>query len=213
MREIFEAELNQLGSDLVELSSLVAIAMKKAGTALLEQDRTVAEAVIDGDKEINELESEIGERCILLLAQQAPVAGDLRSVVIGIRISATLERMGDLAQHIAVVGRGRYPASAVPDVLHEKFVELNAAANVVAQQTTQLLVERGLTSTEEIERQDDILDRLQREIMAQILEHGEDFSTQEIIDATLLARYYERFGDHGVSVAERILYLVTGDFN
>ena len=117
MREIFEAELKQVGDDLAEMSRLVESAISRAGTALLTADLQLAQSVIASDHAIDALERELDERCVLLLAQQQPVATDLRVVVSALRMSATLERMGDLARHVAQVARGRYPAHAIHPLL------------------------------------------------------------------------------------------------
>lgn len=213
MRQIFETELNQLGEDLVNLSALVHQAVQDAGTALLTKDRELAQEVIVADDAIDALERDIDERCILLLAQQAPVASDLRQVVTGLRISASLERMGDLARHIAEIARGRYPSLAFPDELTDIFTQMHSAATAVAAQTTRLLTESDITSSTEVEQEDDRLDELHREALAVLLSIQPAPSSQQVIDATLLARYFERFGDHAVSVARRIVFLVTGDFD
>src|ERR1035437_5996697 len=117
MREIFEAELHSLGEDLTTMSRRVEGAINSAGIALLTRDLRVAESVIAEDLAIDALERDLDERCILLLAQQQPVATDLRIVVSALQMSATLERMGDLARHIAQIARGRYPSAAVPQAL------------------------------------------------------------------------------------------------
>lgn len=109
MREIFDAELKQLGDDLVAMSRRVEHAITAAGEALLHQDLSLAEQVIADDLAIDALERDLDERCILLLAQQQPVATDLRVVVSALRMSATLERMGDLARHVAQVAAAGTP--------------------------------------------------------------------------------------------------------
>ncbi|MCA5893058.1 phosphate signaling complex protein PhoU [Isoptericola sp. NEAU-Y5] len=212
MREIFEAELQQVGDDLIEMSRLVEAAITKAGTALLESDHQLAQTVIEADHAIDRLESELDERCVHLLAQQAPVATDLRVVISALRISATLERMGDLARHVAQVARGRYPNQAVPGPARETFVKMNDAAVHVAQQVTALLATRDVALAAEVEQDDDLLDALHQDTFAAMLTPGWPGTPQQTIDVTLLGRYYERFGDHGVSVARRITFLVTGDF-
>ncbi|MEG3614567.1 MULTISPECIES: phosphate signaling complex protein PhoU [Isoptericola] len=212
MREIFDAELKQIGDGLVEMSRLVESAITRAGAALLDGEHQLAQDVIASDHEIDRLERELDERCVHVLAQQAPVATDLRVVITALRISSTLERMGDLARHVAEVARGRYPALAVPDAARETFVEINQSAALVARRTSELLATRDVALAEEIERGDDVIDRLHQDTFAATLSPDWSGTSQETIDVTLLARYYERFGDHGVSVARRITYLVTGDF-
>jgi len=210
MRDIFDAELQQLGDDLVTLASRVERAITDAGVALLTADLALAEQVIAGDLEIDELERDLDERCVLLLAQQAPVATDLRIVVSALRMSASLERMGDLARHIAQVARGRYPRHAVPHSLSGAFAEMHDAAVRVARRLTTLLSNRDLAIAESIEQDDDLLDELHEDSFTALLGGSWTGSTQETVDVTLLGRYYERFGDHGVSVARRVVYLVTG---
>ncbi|MDQ2624945.1 MAG: phosphate signaling complex protein PhoU [Actinomycetota bacterium] len=211
MRTIFEAELTQLGDDLVAMSQLVEAAMADAGTALLTGDVALAERVIAADRAIDALELDLDERCIALLAQQQPVATDLRTVVTALRMSATLERMGDLARHIAQVTRLRYPAPAVSQPLGTAFASMHDAANRVARRTTRLLSTHDLDVAGAIERDDDLLDALLEKVFATVLAPAWEGSPQETVDATLLSRYFERFGDHGVSVARRMVYLVTGE--
>jgi len=212
MRQIFEAELKQVGDDLAEMSRLVEQAIVKAGTALLTADIELAQQVVAQDQAIDELERDLDERCVLLLAQQQPVATDLRVVVSALRISSSLERMGDLARHIAQVARGRYPRHAVSGDLEVTFAQMNDAAVRVARRVTTLLTTRDLTVAHNIERDDDLLDTLHQDTFAALLGTTWTGTPQETVDVTLLGRYYERFGDHGESVARRMLYLVTGAF-
>ncbi|WP_125776271.1 phosphate signaling complex protein PhoU [Antribacter gilvus] len=212
MREIFDAELRQVGDDLAEMSRLVESAISRAGKALLEADLQLAQEVIASDRTIDQIEASLDERCVHILAQQAPVATDLRVVVSALRMSASLERMGDLARHVAQVARGRYPAHAVVPAAQDTFAAMNEAAVRVAQRTTELLVTRDLEVAQALERDDDLLDELHQETFAKLLDPSWDGTVQEAIDVTLLGRYYERFGDHGVSVARRVTFLVTGDF-
>jgi phosphate transport system protein len=212
MREIFDAELKQLGDDLVAMSRRVEHAITAAGDALLHQDLSLAEQVIADDLAIDALERDLDERCILLLAQQQPVATDLRVVVSALRMSATLERMGDLARHVAQVARGRYPRAAIDPALTGVFTEMNEAARRVAARTTQVLTTHDLAEAEGIERDDDLLDSLHEDTFRILLGSGWKGDAQQTIDVTLVGRYYERFGDHAVSIARRVVYLVTGDF-
>jgi phosphate transport system protein len=212
MREIFEAELKQLGVDLVTMSRQVEVAIGNAGTALLTSDVALAESVIVADEAIDALERDLDERCVLMIAQQAPVATDLRVVISALRMSATLERMGDLARHVAEVARGRFPRGAVPQSLSGTFAEMHDAAVRVAARTTEVLLTRDLEEARGIERDDDLLDRLHEDTFTALLGGNWNGTPQETVDVTLLGRYYERFGDHAVSIARRVTYLVTGDF-
>ncbi|HEY3438484.1 MAG TPA: phosphate signaling complex protein PhoU [Actinotalea sp.] len=212
MRDIFTAELTALGVDLTDMSRLVESAITSAGTALLTADLPLAESVILDDHAIDARERSLDERCVQMIAQQQPVARDLRVVVSALRMSASLERMGDLARHIAAVTRLRYPAVAIPEELLPTFRDMHQSAVRVAQKVTTVLDTHDLAIAEEIERDDDLLDRLHSETFGATLGGVHQLTPQQTVDVTLCARYFERFGDHGVSVARRVVYLVTGDF-
>jgi phosphate transport system protein len=211
VRELFTRELDQVGSDLVQIADHVATAIAQASTALRTADLALAEHVIASDEAIDDLERVLDERCVEILARQAPVAGDLRLVVTALRMSASIERMGDLARHIAQIARGRYPQKAVPGVLTDTFDQMGAAATEAARSVATLLESRDVDLAARIESADDVLDALHRDTFRATLTQTDDLTSQEVVDVTLLGRYYERFGDHAVSVARRVVYLVTGD--
>jgi len=213
MREIFDAELKALGDDLEAMAVRVEHAIAAAGRALATADLALAESVIADDLAIDRLERQLDERSIHLLAQQQPVATDLRIVVSALRMSATLERMGDLARHIAEVARGRYPRQAVPPALAGTFAEMDEAARRLARRIVTLLESRDLALAESIETDDDRLDDLHGDTFTAMLGGEWAGTPQQTVDVTLMGRYYERFGDHGVSIARRIVYLVTGDLS
>lgn len=212
MREIFEAELKQVGSDLAEMSRQVEIAISNAGTALMTGDLKLAEAVIVADEAIDAYERDLDTRCVHLLAQQAPVATDLRVIVTALRISATLERMGDLARHVAEFSRRSYPNLAIPQAISGTFADMHTAATRVARQTTALIETRDLDLAKSIEADDDLLDALHEDNFTALLGGHWNGTAQQTVDTALLSRYFERFGDHAVSVARRVVFLVTGDF-
>jgi phosphate transport system protein len=211
MREIFKQEMEQLGDDLVTMAKLMATAIEKATKALETADLTLAEEVIDADRKIDEIERSLDEQGVSLLARQQPVATDLRIVVSGLRLSATIERMGDLARHVAYVARGRYPEIAATGRMREVLHQMGEQAVKVGRQVVELLESRDLNLAERIEADDEILDQLHRESFQVVLDDDEQFTRQQLVDAVLLGRYLERFGDHSVSVARRISFLVTGD--
>ena len=211
MRQIFVSELKQIGDDLVSMAELVEVAVTNAGIALTEADVALAQQVIVGDAEIDALQRILDERCVHILAQQAPVATDLRVVVSALRMSATLERMGDLARHIAEVARGRYPNLAIYGPARETFTKMVNAAAEVSREVTQLLRTRDVELAAEIQANDDILDGLHAQTFATMLSSDYSGTVQEAVDITLVGRYLERFGDHATSIARRIIFLVTGE--
>lgn len=213
MRAIFRQELEQLGDNLIEMSQLVATAVQKAAKALADADLALAEQVIDEDEQINELERTVDEMCVSLLARQQPVATDLRVVVTGLMMSTTLERMGDLARHVAYVARGRYPRTAASGDLQKLLNKMGKAATEMAKLVVSLMESRDLSEAARIETDDDHLDQLHREVFTRVLNKDNELDRQELIDIILLARFLERFGDHCVSLARRTSFLVTGDLS
>jgi len=213
VRAIFEQELEQVGDDLAQMSRLVAEAIDGASRALESADLHTAERVIEADAELDQLERDLDERCVTLLARQQPVATDLRTIVSSLRMSASIERMGDLARHIAQVTRLRFPVAVLPESIRPLFNEIAEAASKVATDVVRLLETHDLELAAAVERDDDLLDELHRKTFTTTL--GEDWTgtVSETVDVTLLARFYERFGDHAVAVARRITYLVTGDLS
>lgn len=214
MRELFRQDLEQVGDDLVTMAQLVRQAMADATTALFTQDLALAEQTIANDRRIDLLQDGLDQQCVTLLARQQPVATDLRVVVTGLRLSATLERMGDLARHVAEVARGRFPDLALPPEAVPVFHQISAAANKVARDVVDLLEGRDIALATRVLEDDDTLDRLHRETFRLMLapsSQAQDFTPQQIVDITLLGRYLERFGDHAVAVARRIMFLVTGE--
>lgn len=211
MREIFVQELGQVGDDLQQMSTLVIEAIENASTALQTADVQLAERVIKADEEIDEIERRIDAQCISLLALQQPVATDLRVVIAALRMSGTIERMGDLARHIAYVARGRFPEEAASPALRPILIEMGEAATKVAHQVGTMLQTRDLELAAGVERDDDRLDDLHKQTFPVLLDPDIEMTRQQVVDGVLLGRYLERFGDHGVSVARRISYLVTGD--
>lgn len=211
MRTLFTAEMSELADDLITMGRHVESAISRAADALLNEDVELAQAVIADDAKVDKLEQDVDERCVLLIAQQQPVGLDLRTLVTSLRISAGLERMGDLSQHIAEAARRAYPDSAVP-ASHRAIVESMAvAAKLAAAEVVELLETRDLNVAARIVSDDDTLDSLHAEAYQTLLSDAYTGSTQETLDIALLARYFERFGDHAVNVSRRIVYLVTGD--
>jgi phosphate transport system protein len=209
MRDAYHEELDAIISDLAELTNTVSNAMARATTALLDADLSLAETVIAGDSEIDAVYHDIEERALLVLARQQPVASDLRLIVTSLRMVADIERAGDLALHVAKVARRRYPVSAVPRQLRSTILEMGQVAQRLMTKCGDVISRQNVEVANELERDDDVMDDLHRRIFGLILEHQLDLETA--IDITLVGRYYERFGDHAVSIARRVVYLVTGE--
>ena len=212
MREQFQEELDAVSSTLVDMAGLVKTAMQNATTALLTADLALAEKVIADDLIIDEIQHELDAKTINLIARQSPVATDLRTLVTSLRMSADLERMGDLAHHIAKSARMRYPATAVPPELSLTIEEMVRVCVSIIEKVALVLKNRDTDRALEVEKDDDAIDSLHRKIIQTLLDTSWQHGIETAIDMTLLGRYYERCADHAVSIARRVYFLVTGTY-
>jgi len=211
MRQQFDEELKAITDQLVEMTRLVGSAMQRATTALLDADLVLAESVIAADEQVDRLNAELEEQAISTMARQAPVATDLRLIVAGLRMSADLERMGDLARHVAKIARMRYPDSAIPPEVRDTIVEMGQVAERLVIKTGAIVAGRDIEAAAELETDDDLMDRLHRSLFTTLLDDDWPYGIETAIDLTLIGRYYERYADHAVSVARRVVFLVTGE--
>lgn len=211
MREDYSQQLESITQDLVVMTELVGVAITEATSALLEDNLELAQSVIEGDGRINDLNMAVEERCFRIAALQAPVATDLRLVMGGIKMATSLERMGDLAVHIAKQVRLRYPNPSIPAELSDTFREMGDAAKKIVVAIGRVVEANDTSLADEIKTYDDTLDRLHRELFSAVLSDDWSHGVESAIDVTLLSRFYERFGDHAVTVARRVIHIVTGD--
>ncbi|MBY8342921.1 phosphate signaling complex protein PhoU [Streptomyces spinosirectus] len=211
MRAAYQQELESIGDGLVEMANVVTSAMGRATSALLDADLQLAESVISGGDKVDELQRELENRAVTVLARQQPVARDLRLVVTSLRMSADLERCGVLAQHVAKVARRRFPEQAVPRDLRRTILEMGQLAQRLMAQAAEVIVTHDVESALQLEKDDDRMDELHRMIFQHLLDEKWHHGVETAVDVTLVGRYYERFADHAVSVAKRVVYLVTGE--
>ncbi|MCM3655822.1 phosphate signaling complex protein PhoU [Agromyces mediolanus] len=212
MREVFQQELREVQDRLVEIAGLVAESIDKATRAFNESDVSLAEEVIADDHGIDQAALALDELAITILARQQPVARDLRIVVSALRISASLERMGDMSTHIAQLARYRFPDKVVPKTLRPTFAEMGRLDVEIAKKLTELLTSEDVELAEQIRNEDDKIDALHLQVFDKVL--GETWKGEAVdtVDATLASRYHERFADHAVSIAKKVQYLATGDW-
>jgi phosphate transport system protein len=191
---------------------MVTASMVKASKAVQTADLALAEEVIASDIKIDDFQHELDARIIDIIARQQPVASDLRALVTAMRMSADLERMGDLAHHIAKVARLRHPELAIPESLILPFTEMGHVAEKLSIMVAAVITTRDTEMALQIEKDDDEMDDLHKKVIATIIKDDSGLSLESAIDLTLLGRYYERYADHAVSVARRVYFLVTGTF-
>ncbi|MBV9594901.1 MAG: phosphate signaling complex protein PhoU [Actinobacteria bacterium] len=210
MRDIYHDELDDIGKTLVTMARLVGIAMERATNALLDGDLAGAESVISSDPAVDALREETERRCFEMIARQQPVATDLRVLITSLHMVQDLERMGDLALHIAKVARLRYPELAVPADIRDVISQMGEVAQSLVSKVGDVIDGRDIELAAAIEAEDDSMDALHRKLFTLLLSPNWSHGTEAAIDMTLLGRYYERYADHAVAVARRIVFIVTG---
>ncbi|HVL84524.1 MAG TPA: phosphate signaling complex protein PhoU [Pseudonocardia sp.] len=210
MRDAYQEQLDDLADGLAGMCDEVAAAMGKATRSLLEADLQLAEDVISGDVRVDEVRALAEEKAFALLALQAPVATDLRIVVSAIHAAGDLERMGDLALHVAQAARRRHPQPVLPAEVGPYFAEMGRVAVELATKAGAVIRSRDLTAATELESDDDAMDDLHRHLFTVLMGPDWQHGVGPAIDITLLGRFYERYADHAVAVARRIVYVVTG---
>jgi phosphate transport system protein len=211
MRDLYFDQLDSIVDDLVAMTTSVRDAVHEATDALLTANQSAAEAVISGDREIDATREVIEEHALQLLATQQPVATDLRMLVAALRMVADLERMGDLAVHIAKVARMRMPDQAVPEPLHATMEQMAKVAVRMVDGTARIVADRDVEAARGLDEEDDEMDQLRRSLFRKLLSDDWSFGVEPAIDLALLGRYYERIGDHAVSMGRRVVYFVTGE--
>ena len=210
MRDAYQVQLDELAEGLAGMCEQVADALAKATQALLEQDLQLAEEVITEDIRIDDVRDDAESKAFALLALQAPVATDLRIVVSAIHGAGDIERMGDLALHVAKAARRRHPQPVLPAQIAPYFAEMGRVGVELARKAGDVIRTRDLAAAAQLESDDDAMDDLHRHMFTVLMDRNWTHGVSAAVDATLLARFYERYADHAVAVARRIVYVVTG---
>jgi phosphate transport system protein len=210
MRDLFHDELDEIGAGVAEMIQLVGVAVERATGALLDADLNRAEQVIASDQRVDDLRVQLEDRAFQMIARQQPVATDLRVLVTTLHLVADLERMGDLALHVAKIARLRFPEFAVPEEARDVIAQMGDVASSLVQKVGEVVDGRDISLAQAIEAEDDSMDALRRKLFTLVLSPRWSHGTEAAIDMTLLGRYYERYADHAVAVARRTIFIVTG---
>ena len=210
MRDAYFDQLDAIVDELVTMTHEVQEAVGRATQALLTADAEIAEKVISDDAIIDAARERVESRSFELLALQQPVASDLRMLVAGLRMVADLERMGDLSVHVAKVARLRVPQVAVPEVLIPTIQRMAQVAEKMVGTVAGIIADRDVAGARRLEEDDEEMDQLRRSSFRLMLDESWPHGVEPAVDIALLGRYYERIADHAVSVANRVVFVVTG---
>lgn len=210
-RKSFHRELNDIQQELVRVSSGVVESIPRCTAALLDQDLAVAESMIIADDEVDARTVELEERCIQILALQAPVAGELRQVIAALKICAEIERSADLVVNICKAARRIYGHEFDPK-LRGLVLKMSEQARHLFSEATSAYLTADVSRAAAIDDMDSFLDDLQRQFIQAIFEsHAAGrIDLQVAIQLAVVARFYERIGDHAVNIGEKVRFQVTG---
>jgi phosphate transport system protein len=210
MRTAYHEQLDALTNQLAEMCRMAGIAMERATQALLQADLVLAEQVIGDHEQIIAASARAEEGAFVLLALQAPVAGDLRAIVGSIQIVADVERMGALALHVAKIARRRHPQHTLPEEVNGYFAEMGRIAVDLGASARAVLLSRDPEQARLIREEDDAMDDLHRHLFSVMMDREWKHGVAAAVDVTLLGRFYERFADHAVEISRRVIFQVTG---
>jgi len=209
MREALQVELDTLVSELAGIARLAGQTMTHASTALQQADLGFAELVLASRDEMRALCEQVRQRCLKLLALQAPVATDLQIVITAMRAVCDLERMGHLAGHIAKITQLNHPGMPIPSEVRPVFVRMSMLAVTLAHDAAAAIESRDRLSGERLAQADDEVDALHRQIFQILFSKDWSHGIKPAVDAALIGRYYERFADHAVAIAHEISFPAT----
>ncbi|MUL66052.1 phosphate transport system regulatory protein PhoU [Mycobacterium sp. CBMA 234] len=210
MRTAFHEQLDALNEGIAVLCERTGAMIQLATDALLHADVEAAEHVIDHRDDIDHACAAREADAFVILARQAPVARDLRAVVSAMRNVADLQRMGTLAAHVAQISRRRHPQTAAPADVLGYFAEMGAIAARLADDTRSVVLEADSDRAAQLAADDEAMDDIHRRLFTVVMDPGWPHGTIAAVDVTLLSRYYERFADHAVEIAQRVIYQRTG---
>ena len=210
-RALLDKELTHIRDNIIRLGDMVDKAIEKAMEALISRDSLLAQAVVDSDEEVNHLRYEIEQECLRVLATQQPAAVDLRTVIAAIHLAVELERIGDHASGIARLVE-RLDMEDEIDSLH-KLPKMAKRARQMVQEGITAFIDHNADLAHNMIKQDDKIDKQYRRLFRETIEEMklEDY----IRRATFLlwaGHNLERIGDRATNIAERVIFMVTGEF-
>ncbi len=211
MRNRFDKELDLLNEELIEMGNIIESSIESAVAALIDQNIELAKRVVEGDKEVNDIEKSIERRCLKLLLQQQPVASDLRLISSALKMITDMERIGDQASDISEITIRLANQKYIKELVH--IPQMAEATIKMVKDSVDAYVRRDLELVKHVIKYDDVVDELfnvvKNELIGLIRE-SVDYGEQSV-DLLMIAKYFERIGDHAQNIAEWVYYSITGD--
>ena len=210
LRNEFQKELERIRTEIARLAAGVTEDILRATDILLTQDLSGAEEMIVADDAMDAACLALEQRCYRVLALQAPVASDLRQVVAAMRIIAEVERSADLSVNVCKAGRRMY-GHTLPPRIRGVIRRMAEQASRLFREANEAYVLGDAARAMAVADMDDLLDGLQSQFVTAIFESPDTIDLPTAVQLAVLARFYERIGDHAVTIGERVQYLVTGE--
>lgn len=211
MRSRFDKELDLLNNELIEMGSLVERSIENVAQALVNMDIQLAKTVIEADTEIDNMENSIEARCLRLILQQHPVARDLRLISSILKMITDLERIGDQAQDIGEIISYLAKENPIKDLVH--LPKMAKATTKMVRESIDAFVKKDIELANQVIEYDDVVDGLFVTIKDELISLIRDnaSSGEQSIDLLMIAKYFERIGDHAQNIAEWVVFSITGE--
>ena len=210
MRIRFDRQLERLNDEMIEMGSMIESAIEKAVSALVTQDVEKAKAAIKADDDIDHQERDIENLCLKLLLQQLPVARDLRQISSALKMITDMERIGD---HAADISEITIMMAGKPYIKKLEHIQ------EMAKETMQMLVnavdayvEKDMQKAQDVIKRDDVVDDLFNQVKTELIQliHEDADAGEQAADLLMVAKYFERIGDHATNISEWVIFSITG---
>ncbi len=208
MRDKYQEDLEKLNANILKMGKMIEIAIESTIIALMGRDTQAAVTVSENDEAIDNMEREIEGLCMKLLLQQQPVATDLRVITAALKMVTDMERIGDHASDIAEL------VLQIPDCKYNKMdtiTEISTQIINMIHKSIESFINRNYDMAQVVIAQDDIVDNLYHEIKTDLIQKIKKTDDgEQILDYLLIARYFERIGDHATNIAKWVVFAITG---
>jgi len=210
-RIAYHREMDGLTSGILRLGALACETIPRSTEALLSGNLSDSQAVIDSDDEVDSLAAELDEQCLLIMARQSPMAGELRRLVTCIHMISEIERSADLMINVSKASRRMFGQALTPQI-RGLIASMSKEANKLLRLSLDCFADGNVSLAAALGDIDDELDQLNRDMVEAIFspEGQQSIELSSAVQLALIARYYERVGDHAVNIGERVIYMVTG---
>jgi phosphate transport system protein len=210
MRNRFDQELDNLNNEIIKMGSMIESSIETSVSALVNQDMSLIKKVNELEVEIDEMEKNIEGHCLRLLLQQQPVASDLRIISTALKMITDMERIGDHAEDIAEITKMFENKKFIKDLVH--IPQMADATISMVRKSIDAFVNKDRILAEQVCEDDDIVDNLFITVKTELIDliQKDSSNGEQAIDLIMIAKYFERIGDHAQNIAEWVIFSLTG---